>query len=173
MSPSPYRSIPSPHPTCVIQQLLTRYIFYTWEYMYIYIYIYIDATFSILPSLSFPHYPHVISPCLHLHPSPSNRFINTIFLETICCCSVANSCPILCDPVYCCTPASLSFTISWILLKFMSVESVMLSNHLILCCPLLIFFSFFIFLMLGKIEGKMRIDILYMHIYIYIYIYTN
>ena len=34
--------------------------------------------------------------------------------------------------------ASLSFTISWSLLKLMSVESVMLSNHLILCCPFLL-----------------------------------
>ena len=33
--------------------------------------------------------------------------------------------------------ASLSFTISQSLLRFMSIESVMLSNHLILCCPLL------------------------------------
>ena len=33
--------------------------------------------------------------------------------------------------------ASLSFTISWSLLKLMSIESVMPSNHLILCCPLL------------------------------------
>ena len=33
---------------------------------------------------------------------------------------------------------SLSFTISWSFLKFMSVESVMLSNHLVLCCPLLL-----------------------------------
>ena len=32
----------------------------------------------------------------------------------------------------------LSFTISWSLLKFMSIESVMLSNHLILCRPLLL-----------------------------------
>ena len=32
---------------------------------------------------------------------------------------------------------SLSFTVSQSLLKFMSVESVMLSNHLTLCCPLL------------------------------------
>jgi len=32
--------------------------------------------------------------------------------------------------------ASLSFTISWSLLKFMSVELLMPSNHLILCCPL-------------------------------------
>ena len=34
--------------------------------------------------------------------------------------------------------ASLSFTISWSLIKLMSIESVMPSNHLILCCPLLL-----------------------------------
>ena len=34
--------------------------------------------------------------------------------------------------------ASLSFTISWSLLKHMSIELVMSSNHLILCCPLLL-----------------------------------
>ena len=32
---------------------------------------------------------------------------------------------------------SLSFTVSWSLLRFVSIESVMLSNDLILCCPLL------------------------------------
>ena len=31
--------------------------------------------------------------------------------------------------------ASLSFAISWSLLKLVSIESVMLSNHLIFCCP--------------------------------------
>ena len=34
--------------------------------------------------------------------------------------------------------ASLSFTISWSLLKLMSIELVMPSNHPILCCPLLL-----------------------------------
>ena len=34
--------------------------------------------------------------------------------------------------------ASLFFTISWSLLKLMSIELVMLSNHLILCCCLLL-----------------------------------
>ena len=34
--------------------------------------------------------------------------------------------------------ASLSFTISQSLLRFMSFESMMPSNHLILCCPLLL-----------------------------------
>ena len=39
--------------------------------------------------------------------------------------------------------ASLSFTVSWSLLKFMSFESVILSNHLILCCTLLLLPSIF------------------------------
>ena len=34
--------------------------------------------------------------------------------------------------------ASLSVTNSWSLLKLMYIDSVMLSNHLILCCPLLL-----------------------------------
>ena len=38
---------------------------------------------------------------------------------------------------------SLSFTISWGLLKFMSIELIMPSNHLILCCPLLLLPSIF------------------------------
>ena len=38
---------------------------------------------------------------------------------------------------------SLSLTISWSLLKFMSIESVMPSNHLILCHPLLLLPSIF------------------------------
>ena len=38
----------------------------------------------------------------------------------------------------CSTPASLSITNSWSLLKLMSIESVMPSNHLILCHPLLL-----------------------------------
>ena len=39
--------------------------------------------------------------------------------------------------------APLSSTISWSLLKFISTESVMLSNHLILCFPLLLLLSIF------------------------------
>ena len=39
--------------------------------------------------------------------------------------------------------ASLSFTISWSLLKLMSIESVMPSNHLIICCLLLLLPSVF------------------------------
>ena len=39
--------------------------------------------------------------------------------------------------------ASLSITDSWSLLKLMSIESVMPSNYLILCCPLLLLPSIF------------------------------
>ena len=39
--------------------------------------------------------------------------------------------------------APLSFIVYWTLLRFMSIESVMLSNHLILCCPLLLLPSIF------------------------------
>ena len=39
--------------------------------------------------------------------------------------------------------ASLSFSIVWSLFKLMSIESVMPSNHLILCCPLFLLSSIF------------------------------
>ena len=54
-----------------------------------------------------------------------------------CCYSVAWSCLILCDPKDCSTPDFVSFTISHEL-KLMSIESVMPSNYLILCRPLLL-----------------------------------
>ena len=61
----------------------------------------------------------------------------------IVCCSVAQSYPTLCTPWTAALQASLSFTISWSLLKLMSIESMMPSNHLILCHPLLLLPSVF------------------------------
>ena len=62
--------------------------------------------------------------------------------------SLVQSYPTLCDPKYSNTP-SLSITNSWSLLKLTSIESVMPSNNLILCRPLLllpsIFFSIRVF----------------------------
>ena len=65
------------------------------------------------------------------------------------CCSAPKWCPPLRDLTDCSTPGSpvlhcllesapLSSTVSWSLLKPMSTESVMPSNHLILCHPLLL-----------------------------------
>ena len=69
-----------------------------------------------------------------------NRAVSLISLLSFGCrCSVAQSCPALCDPVDCSTPGLpvhhqlLEFT-----LKLMSIESVMPSSHLILCRPLLL-----------------------------------
>ena len=53
------------------------------------------------------------------------------------------SCPTLCDPMVAAHQASLSITTSQGLLKLMSIESVMPSNHLILCPPLLLLPSIF------------------------------
>ena len=57
--------------------------------------------------------------------------------------SVSQLCVTLCNPMDCARQASLSITSSWNLLKLMSIESVMASNHLILYCPLLLLLSIF------------------------------
>ena len=53
----------------------------------------------------------------------------------VCCCSVTQSCPTLVTPWTAAHQASLSITNSQNLLKLMSIELVMPSNHFILCCP--------------------------------------
>ena len=53
--------------------------------------------------------------------------------------------------------ASLSFTIYQSLLKLMSIESVMPSNHLILCCPLLLLPSIFPSIRVFSNESVLRI----------------
>ena len=52
--------------------------------------------------------------------------------------SVFQFCLTLCDPMDCSTLSFLSITNSRSLLRLMSIESVMPSNHLILCCPILL-----------------------------------
>ena len=80
---------------------------------------------------------YILSPCrLHyLHIFSPGSFC--------CCCSVAKECLTLCFAIDCRCQASLSFTISWSLFKLMSIKLMMLSNHLILCCPCLLLPSIF------------------------------
>ena len=59
------------------------------------------------------------------------------------CCSVAQSCPTLCNPMNRACQASLSITNSLSSPKPMSIESVMPFNHLILCHPFLLLNSIF------------------------------
>ena len=72
-----------------------------------------------------------------------------------CCCSITKSCLTLCDPMDCSTPGS--STISQSLLKFMSIVSVMLSNHLILCYSLLLLPSIFPSTRVFSSESALRI----------------
>ena len=51
----------------------------------------------------------------------------------------------------------MSSTTFWSLLKFMSIESVMLSNHLILCSPLLLLLSVFPSISVFSNESALRI----------------
>ena len=71
-------------------------------------------------------------------------------LDVLCSSSVVKSCLTLCDLMKCSravqqsrSQASLSLTISRSLLKLMSIQSVMPSNHFILCHPLLLLPSIF------------------------------
>ena len=81
--------LPPPHPIgCpgpqaglpVRQKLPSSYLFYTRLRTYV------KATFSVRPTFSFPHYPQVCFPLLHLHSFPANRFISTVFLDSIHMC---------------------------------------------------------------------------------------
>ena len=71
--------------------------------------------------------------------------------------SVSQSCLTLCNPMDCAHQASLSITNSRNLLKLMSIESVMPSNHLILCCPLLLLLSIFPSIMVFSNESVLCI----------------
>ena len=69
--------------------------------------------------------------------------IPTIFLILCCCCSVAQSCPTLCDPMICRMP---NLPVPHHLPEFPQVHdhcTVMLSSHFILWCPLLLLASIF------------------------------
>ena len=78
---------------------------------------------------------------------PKRRLLNTIcqsittIIYFLLLCSVSKLCTIPCNPMDYSMP--LSSTIFQSLLKFMSIESVKLSNHLIFCHPFLFMPSIF------------------------------
>ena len=86
--------------------------------------------------------------CLQVH----DRWILITFRFS----SVSQSCRTLCDSMNCSTPG-LSITNSWSLPKPMSIESMMQSNHLILCRPLLFLPSIFPSIRAFSNESALRI----------------
>ena len=73
----------------------------------------------------------------------NNNIVSFWLQKNTCCGSVAKSCQIFAISWTAACQGSLSFIISWNLLKPMSIESVMPSNYLILCHPLLLLPSIF------------------------------
>ena len=71
--------------------------------------------------------------------------------------SVTQSCPTLCDTMDCSTPCPPSITNSPSLLEHMCIELVVPSNHLILCCPLLLLASVFPSIRVFSNESVFRI----------------
>ena len=71
--------------------------------------------------------------------------------------SVAQSCPTLCDPMDCSTPGLPVHHQLLYLLKLMSTESVMPSNHLTLCHPLLFLSSIFPIIRVFSNESALHI----------------
>ena len=79
-------------------------------------------------------------PCLKLLPQWHFPLCHHVFVPTTyyCYCAVTKSCQAGYNLMNCSTP--LCSAVSWSLLKFISIESVMLSN---LCCPFLLLPSIF------------------------------
>ena len=96
--------------------------------------------FSVCPVVSWS--PLFVAFEIHLSNFGSQLLSTAIFRNQFS--SVQSlSCVRLCNPWTAAHQASLSITISRSLLKLMSIELVMPSNHLILCCPLFLLPSIF------------------------------
>ena len=78
-------------------------------------------------------------PCSHVPMSSLSSLVlcSCPYLFPCCCCWLL-SCLTLCDLRDRGHQAPLSSTICWSLLKFIPTEPLMLFNHLILCCPLIL-----------------------------------
>ena len=83
------------------------------------------------------HQAELTGCCQNSGPAPGRA---KVFMSY---CSVTKLCLTLCDPRTASRQASLFFTIWLSLIKLMSIELVMLLNHLILCRPLLLLPSIF------------------------------
>ena len=80
-----------------------------------------------------PSWSHIVfNRCLSLVSSYLGCFLLHVIVQSLSCVWL------FATPRTVAGQASLSFTITWSLLKLMSIESVMPSNHLVLCHPLLL-----------------------------------
>ena len=75
--------------------------------------------------------------------SGAGHMLDSGFKWCLCCCSAAQSCPTLCDPMDCSTPGFPLLDHLPEFAQLLSIKSVMPSNHVILCHPLLLLPSIF------------------------------
>ena len=120
-----------------IKGIICIYIHYIRTYIHIYnkfMYVYVNFIFM-----------YISSKCKSYYRQVKCHFFFDYFHCCIAyiCCSVAQSCPTLCNPMDCSTPGFPVFQISWILLKLMSIELVIPSDHLFLFHPLILLPSVF------------------------------
>ena len=94
------------------------------------------------PIPTYSNHRWAISVYLFAHSLTRPVLVDLIWLVVVRC-SVAQSCPTLCDPMDCSMPGFPVLYYLPELLKLMSIELVMPSNHLILCRPLLLLPSIF------------------------------
>ena len=114
-----------------------------------------------MPFLPPGHLPH---PRLNWHFLHCRQILRHL-METLPVCvssaqfsSVAQLRLTLCDHMDCTIPGLALFNAnSWSLLKLLSIESVMPSNHLILCQPLLLLLSIFLSIRIFSSESVLRI----------------
>ena len=71
-----------------------------------------------------------------LHLQNTDKHLNSLPTACCCCFSGSKSCLTLCNPMDCSMPGSSVFHCLTEFAQIKSIESVMLSNHLILCLPL-------------------------------------
>ena len=105
-------------------------------------------SFPFLPALSQTLFLSWHSAAISLSPllafwKPDILCKTRIFQSKYCCYSVTQLCPALCEPMDCSTPGFLVLHYLPSSLKFISIESMMPSNHLIHYRPLLFLLSIF------------------------------
>ena len=96
-----------------------------------------------------------------INPDADLLLSHNLFVAYLIYCSVAQLCPALYDPMDCSTP---DFPVLHYLPEFAQIhvihsfiESVMPSNHLILCCPLLLLLSVFPDIRVFSSESVLRV----------------
>ena len=113
------------------------YITYVWL-----IYLITGTLYLLTSFMNFIHLP----PCFWQPPICSLYLWVLHFFKHstyCCCCSATKPVQLFATPWTAAGQVSLPFTVSWSLLKLMSIESVMPPNHLILCHHLLLLSSIF------------------------------